>query len=62
MNYDNDWFTLVLNLRASVIRDIKYQVAITTIFALAIAFLYEKGYTRLSQPTLGCDRRVRFNR
>jgi ion channel-forming bestrophin family protein len=53
MNNDNNWFKLALSFRGSVIRDIKYQIAITMIIALIITLLYEKGkYTGLSQPTL----------
>jgi ion channel-forming bestrophin family protein len=52
MSYEKNWFKLVLSLRGSVIRDIKYQVAVSMLIALIITTIYEKGYTGFSQPTL----------
>lgn len=52
MSYDKNWFKLILSLRGSVVRDIKYQVAVSMFIALIITLIYEKGYTGLSQPTL----------
>ncbi|MUG93873.1 hypothetical protein F7734_16235 [Scytonema sp. UIC 10036] len=52
MSYEKNWFKLVLSLRGSVIKDIKYQVAVSMFIALIVTTIYEKGYTGFSQPSL----------
>lgn len=53
MNFDrNNWFKLALDLKSSVIRDIKNQVLLSMVMALIITILYTNGYPGLSQPIL----------
>ena len=53
MNFDrNNWFKLALDLKSSVIRDIKNQVLLSMVTALIITIIYTKGYPSLSQPIL----------
>lgn len=48
----NNWFKLALNLRSSVIRNIKIQVLLTMVIALIITIFYKHGYSGFSQPIL----------
>lgn len=53
MNIERDnWFQLALNLRASVVLNIKTQVFLTMVMAFIITILYKHGYSGLSQPIL----------
>lgn len=47
-----NWFELALNLRGSVIRDIKIQVLLSMVIALIVTILYKRGYSGFSQPIL----------
>ncbi|MBR8832648.1 MAG: hypothetical protein DSM106950_01030 [Stigonema ocellatum SAG 48.90 = DSM 106950] len=53
MNFERkNWFQLALNLRGSVIQDIKPQVLLTMVIALIITIAYKHSYSGFSQPIL----------
>jgi putative membrane protein len=53
MNFDrNNCFKLALDLKSSVIRDIKSQVLLTMVMAAIITIIYTNGYPGRSQPIL----------
>lgn len=53
MNFDrNNCFKLALDLKISVIRDIKSQVLLSMVMAALITIIYTNGYPALCQPIL----------
>ncbi|WP_445299549.1 hypothetical protein [Microcoleus sp. B3-A4] len=53
INFDrNNWFKLALELKSSVIRDIKSQVLLIMVMAALITIIYTNGYPGLCQPIL----------
>jgi ion channel-forming bestrophin family protein len=53
MNFDqNNWFQLALDLKSSVIRDIKSQVILSMVMAAIVTIVYKNGYSGFSQPIL----------
>lgn len=53
MNFDqNNWFKLALDLKSSVIRDIKTQVLLSMVIASIVTIVYKNGYSGFSQPIL----------